>query len=102
MPYRLIVTRDIHRQIDNLPGNVKAIARQRIANLTLDPRPPRGKELDGHSGHYRLHLTVKYRLIWKIVEEDQLIEIEYVGPKPPDLYDRLGLARPTAKPPEDE
>lgn len=102
MPYGLILTRDIRRQIDELPGNIKAIARQRIANLTLDPRPSRSKELDGHSGHYRLHLGVKHRLIWKVVEEDQTVEIEYVGPKPPDLYERLGLARPIAGPPDDE
>jgi mRNA-degrading endonuclease RelE of RelBE toxin-antitoxin system len=100
MPYRLIIARDVRRQIDELPGNIKAIARQQIGNLIINPRPPRSKELDGHPGHYRLHLTVKYRLIWKIVEEDQLIEIEYVGPKPPDLYDRLGLARPADNLPE--
>lgn len=27
------------------------------------------------------------------MDDEQMIEIEYVGPKPPDLYDRLGLGR---------
>jgi mRNA-degrading endonuclease RelE of RelBE toxin-antitoxin system len=80
------------KQLKDLPGNVKAIARQQIASLMTDPRPPRSKELEGHNGHYRLHLGRKYRLVWLILE-DELIEIEYVGPKSPDLYQTLNLAR---------
>ena len=49
---------------------------------------------------YRLRLGPKYRLVWRIREDEQVVEIEYVGPKPPDLYEKLGLARPSPQPPE--
>ncbi len=100
MPYRLLLTRDVKNQLRDLPGNIKAIARQQIANLINDPRPSRSKELTGHSGHYRLHLSTKYRLVWQIREEEQVVEIEYVGPKSPDLYEKLGLGRPGSESPE--
>jgi len=100
MPYGILLTQDIKRQIQNLPGNIKAVVRQQIADLATNPRPPRSKELEGHSGHFRLHVATKYRLVWLILEEDQIVEIEYVGPKSPDLYETLGFARPEQTPPE--
>ena len=51
MPYRILLTRDIKGQLADLPGNIKAVARQQIADLANDPRPPRSKELAGHGGH---------------------------------------------------
>ncbi len=97
MPYRLLITRDIKKQIKDLPGNIRAVARQRIANLLTDPRPPGCKELDEHAGHFRLWLSAKYRLVWQVIEEDKLVEIEYVGPKAPELYEKLGLGRSSAE-----
>jgi hypothetical protein len=31
--------------------------------------------------------------VWRVLDEDQMVEIEYVGYKNSDLYERLGLAR---------
>jgi hypothetical protein len=28
------------------------------------------------------------------MDDERIVEIEYVGPKLPDLYERLGLGRP--------
>lgn len=94
MSYRILITRDIKKQIQDLPGNVKTVARKQIAGLAQNPRPSGSKELDGHPGHFRLWLGAKYRLVWQVVEEETLIEIEYVGPKAPELYKKLGLKRP--------
>jgi mRNA-degrading endonuclease RelE of RelBE toxin-antitoxin system len=94
MAYRIIISSDIKRQIQALPGHIKPIARQRIAALSSNPRPPRSKELDGHAGHYRSHIATNYRLVWLVNDEDLYVEIEYIGPKTPDLYDTLDLARP--------
>jgi mRNA-degrading endonuclease RelE of RelBE toxin-antitoxin system len=98
MPYRILLARDIKRQLQELPGNIKPLARQQIARQASDPRPPRSKELEGHSGHYRLWLGAKYRLVWQVIEEEKLVEIEYVGPKSPDLYATLSLIRPGREP----
>ena len=48
----------------------------------------------GHPGYYRLWLGPDYRLVWHVADDEQIVEIEYVGLKPPDLYERLGLGRP--------
>ena len=93
MPYRIILTTDIKKQLKELPGHVKPIARQEIANLIDNPRPSRARELEGHPGHFRLHIAGKYRLVWRLEEEEKSVETEYIGPKTPDLYDMLGLAR---------
>ncbi|MCL5951158.1 MAG: hypothetical protein M1132_05430 [Chloroflexi bacterium] len=77
-----------------LPGNIKAMARKRIAGLADDPRPSESKQLEGHAGHFRMWLGAKHHLVWLVSEEDKLVEIEYVGPKAPDLCDKLKLKRP--------
>ena len=94
MAYRLIITQDIKKQLKELPGHIRSIARQEIANLIDDPRPQRSKELSGHPGHVRAHITTKYRLVWFVNDDSQSVEIEYIGPKSPELYAVLGLARP--------
>jgi mRNA interferase RelE/StbE len=94
MPYRITYSPSVRRQIDGLPGHIKAIARQVIALLADDPRPSGSKQLDGHPNHYRLWLGRRYRLVWRIIDEEEFVEIKYVGPKPPDLYEQLGLGRP--------
>ncbi len=94
MAYRILITRDIKKQIQELPGNIKATARKRIAGLAENPRPSESKELEGHAGYFRLWLGAKYRLVWQIDEDQKSVEIDYVGPKAPDLYDKLNLSRP--------
>ena len=94
MAYRITFSREIRRQIESLPGHIKALAKQEIASLGDNPRPPQSKELTGHPAYFRLWLGRDYRLVWRVSDDEQMIEIEYVGSKTPDLYARLGLARP--------
>ena len=84
MAYEIVFNKAVFAQIERLPGNIKAVARQEIAALSSDPRPSHSKELVGHPNYYRIWLSAKYRLVW----------LRYVGPKTPDLYATLGLARP--------
>jgi mRNA-degrading endonuclease RelE of RelBE toxin-antitoxin system len=93
MAYRVAYSKAVRRQLAELPGHIKAMARQRIAALSGDPRPPRSMGLTGHPGYYRLWLGSDYRLVWHVMDDEQVVEVEYVGPKPPDLYERLGLGR---------
>ncbi len=95
MAYRIAFSKEIRRQIAELPGHVKAMAKQEIASLSDNPKPAQSKELKGHSSYFRLWLGADYRLIWHVLDDEQLVEIQYVGLKTPDLYERLGLAQPT-------
>jgi mRNA-degrading endonuclease RelE of RelBE toxin-antitoxin system len=94
MAYRIAFSREVRRQIGDLPGHIKTLAKQEIAGLSDNPRPPHGKELTGHPAYFRLWLGRDYRLVWHVLDDEQMVEIEYVGHKTPDLYERLGLARP--------
>jgi hypothetical protein len=61
--------------------------------LTETPRPTRAKELDEQPGYYRLWLPREHRLVWQVLDEEEIVDLLYVGPKSPDLYQRLGLER---------
>ena len=95
MAYRIAFSQEVRRQIADLPGHVKALAKQEIAGLSADPRPVRSKELTGHPDYFRLWLGADYRLVWLVIDAEQRVEIEYAGPKTPNLYERLNLGRPT-------
>ena len=97
MAYRIAFSRQVRSQLADLPGHIKSLAKQEIAGLSDNPRPDRGKELTGHPTFYRLWLGRDFRLVWHVWDIEQIVEIEYVGPKAPDLYDRLGLTRPPAE-----
>lgn len=91
MAYEIVLNKAIRKQISKLPGHIKAIAKQRIANLSDNPRPPRSKELTGHPNYYRLWLRRNHRLVWRVSDEEQLVEIEYVAaPKPRICMNGLG------------
>ena len=93
MAYRLRYDRRFLRLLDALPGDIRGITRHTIKDLTLQPRPTRAKELENHPGYWRLWLPRDHRLVWQLNEDEQIIELLYVGPKSQDLYDRLGLGR---------
>ena len=93
MNYRLAITKEVHNQIRTLPGYIRAIAKQQIALLSKNPRPAQSRELAGYPNHYRVWLDAKYRLVWHVVDDDQYVELDYVGLKTTDLYANLGLGR---------
>jgi predicted RNase H-like HicB family nuclease len=79
--------------LDSLPGDVRAHARQVIRDLTNQPRPQSAKDLEDHPGYWRIWLPRNHRLIWRVLEEEQLVNLLYIGPKPSDLYEQLGLGK---------
>ena len=91
--YRLWYNRRFTHMLDSLPGDVRAQARQVIRDLTNQPRPQSAKELEDHPGYWRIWLPRNHRLIWRVLEEEQLVNLLYVGPKPPGLYEQLGLGK---------
>jgi mRNA-degrading endonuclease RelE of RelBE toxin-antitoxin system len=91
MAYRLRYDHRFMSLLEALPGDVRGLARQLIRDLTSQPRPGRAKELEDHPGYWRMWLPRNHRLVWKVSDEDQLIDLLYVGPKSQELYDQLGL-----------
>lgn len=93
MKYNVRFSTQIQRQIAQLPGNVRNLAKQRILALRDQPRPPDARELENHPSFYRIWLDRDFRLVWQVDDEAALVDIFYVGPKTYDLYGRLGLGR---------
>ena len=93
MGYRLRYDRRFMRLLAALPGDVRSVARQRVKALADEPYPPQAKELDEHPGYYRLWLPRGCRLVYEVKDGEQIVDLLYVGPKSPDLYEKLGLGR---------
>ena len=91
--YRLRYDRRFLQMLEALPGDVRTVARQSIKGLGSAPRPPSSKELADHPGYYRLWLPRNYRLVWQVLDDAQIVDLRYVGPKADDLYERLGVGR---------
>ena len=70
MPYRIAYTPVVRQQIVDLAGHIKAIARQPIAALSDNPRPPRSNALTGHPTYYRLWLDADYGLVWHVMDDE--------------------------------
>ncbi len=95
MMYYVRLSKTIHRQIRNLPGHIRSAANQKILSLAKNPYPSDAKELEGHPSYFRIWLDGDFRLVWQVLEAEQIVDVLYVGPKLPDLYERLGLGRST-------
>ncbi len=81
------------RLLESLPADVRSVARKQVKALAFEPQPPGVKELADHPGYYRLWLPRGCRLVYHVLQDEQVIDLLYVGPKSPDLYERLGLSR---------
>jgi len=93
MGYRLRYDRRFMRLLEALPGDVRSIARRQVKALANEPYPPGAKELDEHPGYYRLWLPRGIRLVYEVREDEQIVDLLYVGPKSADLYEKLRLGR---------
>ncbi len=94
MSYQIRLSKAIRNQLQNLPGHIRPIARERLLSLAEQPCPTGAKELSGHPSHYRLWIGGRFRLVWQIIEGEKIVDVLYIGPKTTDLYERLGLGRP--------
>lgn len=93
MSYRLRFDRMFMRRLESLPGDLRSIARRQIRALADTPRPTQAKELDDHPGYFRLWLPRNHRLVYQLLDEEQVVDLLYIGPKTPDLYAQLGFGR---------
>lgn len=81
MSYQIKVPPEVRKEIKDLPGHVRAQARQLISALGENPRPSRAKELRGKPNIYRIWLAGRWRIAYEIDDEDAPI-VRCPGPTP--------------------
>lgn len=91
MSYRLRYDQRFIHLLEALPGDVRSMARRRVRSLADDPCPSGAKELDNHPGYYRVWLPRGCRFVYQVIKDEQMVDLLYVGPNSPDLYEKLGL-----------
>jgi mRNA interferase RelE/StbE len=89
MSYQIRITADAHREIKALSGYVRSPALKIINALSEDPRPPAAKELRGKPGVYRIRLAGKWRIVYRIKDDENQVAILRVRRKEKIDYDSL-------------
>jgi len=74
------------RLIAKLPPEIKRLVRSTIDALVAKPKM--GTELTGELDGYRSYRVRRYRIIYRINEEDSCIEVYHVGHRR-DVYETL-------------
>jgi len=83
MSYRLLYSASSRNLIRKLHPELKSIIRARLKQLEVNPYE--GKPLERElSGYFSLRAK-RYRAIYKIDEEERIVEIHYVGHRK-DIY----------------
>ena len=82
--FTLVYSRTSREQIRNLHPDLKRVIRQRLDRLAENPFL--GKRLQRELSGYFSYRTNRYRIIYKIKEADQRVEIHYVGHRR-DIYE---------------
>ena len=84
MPYRLLYSKTCRDQIRSLHPHIKPIIKARIQQLKENPF--QGKALEKElAGYYSLG-TKRFRVIYKIDHQSNLVQIHYVGHRK-DIYE---------------
>jgi len=74
MSYRVVISKSVQKQIDNLPNDVIERVIEKIQNLASEPRPDGIVKLKGADNEYRIRIG-DYRVRYEIDDESQLVEI---------------------------
>jgi mRNA interferase RelE/StbE len=89
--YNVYVVPAAWKEIKNLPGHMRQRVRKAIRALAEDPRPAKGKALevpDVASEVRRLRLD-RWRIVYAIAEDDEVVDVLAVRKRPPYDYGDL-------------
>ena len=86
MLYQLLYSKTSRGQIKKLHPDIKSIIRDRLK--TIEKTPYVGKRLERDLSGYFSFRTRIFRIIYKVREENHIIEVHYVGHRR-DIYDLL-------------
>ena len=74
MTYKIIITKSIQKQLDNLPSNIQDRVYEKISQLAEEPRPDGVAKLKGYDNEYRIRIG-DYRLVYEIQDEKLIVLI---------------------------
>jgi mRNA-degrading endonuclease RelE of RelBE toxin-antitoxin system len=89
MPYKLIYSATSRKQIIKLHPQIKPVVKSKLEMLQKTPYS--GKELEKELSGYLSIRAKRFRIIYKISSDDQIIEIHYVGHRK-DIYELFRAA----------
>ena len=84
MPYKLLYSETSRKQIRKLHPQIKPVVKSKIEKLQENPFS--GKWLEKELSGYLSMRAKRFRVIYKIKDNDQTIEIHYVGHRK-DIYE---------------
>ena len=82
--YRLLYSETARNQITKLHPELKPVIRSRLDKLKEEPYT--GKSLERELSGYRSFRANRFRIIYKLKENEKIIEIHYVGHRR-DIYE---------------
>ena len=86
MAYRIRISRETKRQVDELPGHVRQRVREIITSLAEEPRPGFAKELRDEPGYFRIAL-MRWRVIYRVDDDGETVVVLAVRVKSgPETY----------------
>jgi mRNA-degrading endonuclease RelE of RelBE toxin-antitoxin system len=91
--YLLLYSKTSRRQVAKLHPEIKSVVRSRLDNLRKEPFA--GKRLERELSGYRSLRARRFRIIYKVDDENDSLEIHYVGHRK-DIYELF--AERTGKP----
>jgi mRNA interferase RelE/StbE len=90
-PFKVYVTPEAWKEMKNLPGWVRQRVRKAVEGLAENPRPAKSKALDVpglHAEVRRLRLD-RWRIVYAITEDNELVDVLAVRKRPPYDYGDL-------------
>jgi len=95
--YRVEVTRDVHKEVRDLPGNMRQRVMRAMQALQQEPRPGNSKLLDATNIGVPLQPNTElrrvriesWRMVYFIEEEPKLISVLAIRKRPPYQYEDL-------------
>ena len=84
--YRVRFTPEASRLIAKLPPEVKKLIRLAVDELRKEPH--QGSELSGEFAEFRSFKQRRYRIIYRVSEEESFLEIYHAGHRR-DVYETL-------------
>jgi mRNA-degrading endonuclease RelE of RelBE toxin-antitoxin system len=87
--YPIDIPAAARKDVAELPGYIRAQARELIRALGSNPRPARARELRGKSGIYRVWLAGRWRIVYAVDDERHLVRILRVRLKETIDYESL-------------